>query len=133
MPDKSARNVYQVGLKAGRKPSVLPPRVPYRIEEWGKGRRCILPRGRDGPKIAVRGPPSCGTLAIYVGEETKLPPRNPKEAGFSVRVVEKGFAYTEKEARDRLDAYIRRRQLEQMGKARRRARKKSTGSRSPVP
>jgi len=124
MPDNSARIVYQVGFPRGRKPSGIPPQVPYRIEEWGKGRRYLLPKGPDGPSIAVRGPPSCGTLALYIGEETKRPPRNPTEAGFTVRVVEEGLAYTEKEARDRLDAYIRRRQLAQLGKARRRATKR---------
>ncbi len=121
MPDNSKRIVYQVGLPGGRKPSALVPSVPFRIEEWGKARRTILPKGHGGPKIAVRGPPPCGTLALYIGDETNHPPRDPKEAGFTVRVVEEGFVYTKKEARDRLDAYIRRRQLAQIGKARRRS------------
>src|SRR5271157_4414110 len=121
MPDNSRQNVYQSGLPSGRKPSDLQPQVPYRIEEWCKVRHTILPKGPGGPEIAVRGPPPCGTLALYIGDETTHPPRDPKEAGFTVRVVDEGFAYTKKEARDRLDAYIRRRQLEQRGKARRRA------------
>jgi hypothetical protein len=125
MPDNSKRNVYQAGLRGGRKPSGLPPQVPYRIEEWGKAGRYLLPKGPDGPKIAVRGPPPCGTLALYIGQETKLLPRDPNEAGFPVRVVEEGLAYSREEARNRLDAYIRGRQLARVGKARRRAANKS--------
>jgi hypothetical protein len=143
MPDNSARNAYQRGLRGGRKPSGLA-NVPYRIEEWGKSRSYFLAAGSaerlksitypvsveeydraTGPRTPKRGPPSTGTLVIYIGEETKLPPRDSKEAGFAVRVVEEGFAYTKRDARDRLDAYIRRRQWAQTSKARRRAAQRS--------
>jgi hypothetical protein len=65
-----------------------------------------------------------GTLVAYIGNATKNPPRNSVEAGFTVRVVLQGCAYTEKEARHRVDAFIRRRQLAQLGKSRRRAARK---------
>ena len=152
MPDNSEGSVYQTGLRGGRKPSALPPRVPYRIEEWGKSRSYLLSADASvrlkslkfpisveeyeraiGPMISKRGPPTCGTLAVYIGEETRHPPRDPMEGGVPVRVVEEGFAHTKKEARDRLDAYIRRRQLEQRGKQRGRDGIVLVGSGPPVP
>ena len=121
MPDNSAslvsRDVFR-GLRPGR-PHSLKPQVPYRIEEWGKARTYILPEGRDGTKIVKRGPPPCGTIALYVAEETKLPVKASDR--FTVRVVEEGFAYSPKDASDRADTYIRRRLIERIGRARRRA------------
>jgi hypothetical protein len=142
MRDNSRRNVYQTGLPAGRIPSRLAT-VPYRIEEWSKGQRVRPPEwwpeamavmktgkpyflrdGQDPQGIALRGRPGLGILTIYIGEETKLPSKG--------RVVEVGLALNAKDARDRLDAFIRRRQLAQMDKARRRAGVVSTGGRPPV-
>ena len=127
MPDNSRRPVFQRGLSPGRRPD-LRPTVPYRIEEWGKGRVYFLPEGQDGPRIAKRGPPPGGTIALYIGEETKLPPRDEfevvidgKKLTVKTRVVEEGFAYSRQEASDRADAYMRRQAVERIGRARRRA------------
>jgi hypothetical protein len=119
MPDNSTDRK----LRAGRKPKRLPPTVPYRVEEWGKGQVSIRLGGVAGRIVSKRGPPPMGTLAAYVGEKAKLPVRDPAEAGFTVRVVARGFAYSEKEANDRVNAFIRRRFVQQNGKARQRAEK----------
>lgn len=128
MPDNSDPRVFN-GLPPGRPPD-LKPQVPYRIEEWGKGRVYFLPEGRDGPRIAKRGPPVGGTIALYIGEETKLPPRHDfevevdgKQVKVKVRVLEEGFVYSREEASDRADAYLRRQAVERTGRARRRAKR----------
>jgi hypothetical protein len=124
MPDNSA-GPTRSKLRPGRKPVGLPPQIPYRVDEWGKARVSFLPEGKDGPTRSKRGPPSTGTLAVYIGEKTKHPPRDPAEAGFTVRVVLQGFAYTEEEASDRVDAFIRKRLTERAGKTRQRTAKRS--------
>jgi hypothetical protein len=64
-----------------------------------------------------------GTLAHYIGEETKTPPRDPIEAGFSVRTVLKGRAYSTQEAKEKVDAFERARHAERFGKVRQPAKK----------
>jgi len=117
------------GLRAGRPPAAIRPTYPYRLEEWGKGKVYYLPNGKEGPRIAKRGPPACGTIACYFGDETKLPPRDDfevvidgKREKVKTRVVVEDFAYSKEDASLRADAYMRRRLMEQIGRARRRAR-----------
>jgi hypothetical protein len=123
MPDNSGVRILREVLRAGRKPKALPPTVPYRVEEWGKGHASFREEGKAGRIVSKRGPPPMGTLAAYIGEKAKLPPRDPIEAGFTVRIVAQGFAYSEKEANDRVNAFISARQAQQIGKARQRAEK----------
>jgi hypothetical protein len=141
MPDNSSepgvKRTYRK-LRPGRFPKWMRPSVPFRIEEWGKGQRVRPPEWwpealrviksgkpyylRDGQEpqgTAMRGRPGLGTLAIYIGENTKAP--RPKWALADFRVVKEGFGRTEKEAQERADAWVRVRLFESGGKARRRA------------
>jgi hypothetical protein len=58
-----------------------------------------------------------GGFFLYVGEQMKFPSQG--------KVIEEGLVHTEKEASDRLSAYMRRHQLAQIGKRRQRATTKA--------
>jgi hypothetical protein len=129
MPDNSEPRLIPAKdrLKPGRYPVWLEPTVPYRVEEWGKSAVYIVPKGwkplPDGsnmPTVRRRGHPGLGSLATYIGKNALAP--RPSFAPAEYRVVKEGFAYTEREAQARANAWVRARLLESVGKARRRAK-----------
>ena len=93
------------------------PKVPFRIEEWGKSERFLEMPG--GGIVLARGPKPGGALVSFIGKNTETP--LPYDPGVARRVVLEGFAENEKDANERVRAFVRAKLAERSGKARQRA------------
>lgn len=122
MPDNSGSVARKAQLWKGRpRDPRLWPKVPFRIEEWGKSER-VLQRP-DGSIVLVRGPKPGGALASFIGVKTKHP--LGFDPGVTRQVLVDDYAYSEEDANNRIHAFVRKKLAERVGKARQRAIKRS--------